>query len=289
MKVDNAIILAAGTSSRFAPLSYEKHKAMTVVKGEVLIERQIEQLRSSGISEIFIVVGYKAEQFEYLKEKYGVVLIHNNDYKNRNNNASIWAAREILKNSYVCSADNYFSENPFESTVDDSYYAAEYADGKTKEWCMTEDEEGYVSSVTIGGEDAWYMFGHTFWSESFSKTFLHILEKEYDLPETCGKLWEEIYMANLDVLKMRIGKYKPGVIYEFDTLDELRGFDDSYVSDTGSGILKEVSKKLEITEKDIVNIRSISGTNAEAIGFEFDCPKGHYNYIYETASLQRGV
>ena len=33
MKVDNAIIMAAGTSSRFAPLSYESHKAMTVLKG----------------------------------------------------------------------------------------------------------------------------------------------------------------------------------------------------------------------------------------------------------------
>lgn len=40
-KVDNAIIMAAGVSSRFAPLSYEKPKALTVVKGEVLIERQI--------------------------------------------------------------------------------------------------------------------------------------------------------------------------------------------------------------------------------------------------------
>ena len=49
MKVDNAIILAAGTSSRFAPLSYEKHKAMTVVKGEILIERQIQQLKAAGI------------------------------------------------------------------------------------------------------------------------------------------------------------------------------------------------------------------------------------------------
>lgn len=28
----NAIIMAAGTSSRFAPLSYEKHKALTVVE-----------------------------------------------------------------------------------------------------------------------------------------------------------------------------------------------------------------------------------------------------------------
>ena len=43
-KVDNAIIMAAGTSSRFAPLSYEMPKALIEVKGEILIERQIRQL-----------------------------------------------------------------------------------------------------------------------------------------------------------------------------------------------------------------------------------------------------
>ena len=72
MRVDNAIIMAAGTSSRFAPLSYEKHKAMTVVKGEVLIERQIRQLKEAGVPQILIVTGYKAEQFDYLMDKYGV-------------------------------------------------------------------------------------------------------------------------------------------------------------------------------------------------------------------------
>ena len=35
MKVDNAIIMAAGTANRFAPLSYEIHKALIEVKGEV--------------------------------------------------------------------------------------------------------------------------------------------------------------------------------------------------------------------------------------------------------------
>ena len=49
MKVDNAIIMAAGTSSRFAPLSFERHKALIEVRGEILIERQIRQLREAGI------------------------------------------------------------------------------------------------------------------------------------------------------------------------------------------------------------------------------------------------
>lgn len=80
LKVDNAIIMAAGTSSRFAPLSYEQHKAMIVVKGEVLIERQICQLIEAGVPQIYVVTGYKAEQFDYLVDKYSVRLISNPDY-----------------------------------------------------------------------------------------------------------------------------------------------------------------------------------------------------------------
>ena len=228
MIVDNAIIMAAGTSSRFAPLSYEKHKALTVVKGEVLIERQIEQLKEAGIDDIFIVTGYKKEQFDYLIEKYDVKLFYNQKYLTRNNNGSIYCVKDIIRNSYICSSDNYYVINPFEKEVDFSYYAAEYAVGHTNEWCMDEDENGYISNVTIGGEDKWYMMGHTFWGEEFSKNFISILEKEYNYPETKDKLWEKIFMAHLDVLKMKIRKYEPRQIFEFDSLDELREFDNSY-------------------------------------------------------------
>ena len=93
-KVDNAVIMAAGTSSRFAPLSYEIPKALIPVKGEVLIERQICQLQEAGVPEIYIVTGYKAEMFAYLEEKCGVHLIHNPDYLTRNNNASIKGAKQ---------------------------------------------------------------------------------------------------------------------------------------------------------------------------------------------------
>ena len=282
MKVNNAIILAAGTSSRFAPLSFEQHKALTVVKGEVLIERQIKQLKEAGITEIYIVTGYKAEQFNYLIQKHNVKLVYNPDYLTRNNNASIWAARKIIENSYICSSDNYFAINPFESEVNDSYYAAEYADEHTAEWCMTEDADGFIDSVTIGGEKAWYMLGHAFWSSRFTADFLRILELEYNLPDTAGKLWEKIFIAHLDELKMKIRKYDPGVIYEFDTFEELRLFDSSYKNDTRSKILKRIACELSIDEKDIVVERTLLKNNAVASGFVFNTPVGHYIYRYET-------
>ena len=66
MKADNAVIMAAGTASRFAPLSYERPKALIEVRGEVLIERQIRQLRDAGIDDVIIVTGYMKDRFGYL-------------------------------------------------------------------------------------------------------------------------------------------------------------------------------------------------------------------------------
>ena len=279
--------MAAGTSSRFAPLSYEKPKALITVKGEVLIERQIRQLKEAGVPEIYVVTGYKAEMFAYLEEKFGVHLVHNSEYLTRNNNGSLYAAKNILRNSYICSADNYFAKNPFEKEVSDCYYAAVYADGPTKEWCMETDESGNILRVTIGGENAWYMLGHAFWDETFSATFLNILEQEYDRPETVNLLWEGIYKKHIDKLRMKIRKYSSDVIFEFDTLDELKEFDNSYVSDTRSEILKSIARQLNCSEQDLLQITAYKDASNEASGFTFACGDGVYQYSYKDQVLRR--
>ena len=286
MLVDNAVIMAAGTSSRFAPLSYEKPKALIDVKGEILIERQIKQLYEAGISEVFIITGYMADQFEYLTEKYGVKLIHNPYYLTRNNNASIWMARGVIRNTYICSADNYFSINPFEKEVDGAYYAGVFANGHTEEWCMKEDSQGYICSVEIGGENDWYMLGHTFWSEEFSRNFLKILEREYAMPVTYDKLWEKIFIQHLDVLKMKIRKYADNEIYEFDTLDELREFDESYKYNSRSLILKGIACGLNISEGEIRELKTVKGNDTSAIGFDFRVKNSVYRYIYAKESYE---
>lgn len=282
VKADNAVIMAAGTSSRFAPLSYEVPKGLITVKNEVLIERQIRQLREAGIGDIYIVTGYKAEDFQYLKNKYNVKLRHNPYYDKRNNNSSIKAVEDILKNTYVCSADNYFIKNPFELNVNNAYYAAVYSNGPTKEWCMSTDSKGWITNVSIGGQNAWYMLGHTFWDEEFSNKFVEILNQVYDLPETADMLWEDIYINHIDELHMKIKKYPKDFIFEFDTLDELREFDKSYINDTRSMILKKVAQELNVTEDQIININRLKDTSsAKAIGFTFDISGKHYTYLYK--------
>lgn len=275
----NAVILAAGASSRFAPLSFERHKAFTEVRGEKLVERQIRQLQESGVSEIWIVTGYKAEQFSYLRDAFHVGLIHNGAYLSRNNQSSIWAARHVISDTYIWSSDNYFPENPFLGAPGGAWYAAQYAAGDTGEWCMTE-REGRISQVTVGGRNAWYMLGPARWDQEFSRRFLRILEQEYDLPGTREKMWENILMEHLDELSMKIRRYPPGAIFEFDTLDELRGFDPSYLDNTRSVILRQIANGLQVRERDLTEITAVKGRDAAAVGFRFRCGERLFTYDY---------
>ena len=53
--------------------------------------------------------------------------------------------------------------------------------------CCWKKERISITRVSVGGENAWYMMGHVFWSEPFSRKFVEILEREYDTPEIRDK------------------------------------------------------------------------------------------------------
>ena len=221
--------MAAGTSSRFAPLSYEKPKGLLKVKGEVLIERQIRQLQEAGITNIFIVVGYLAELFDYLKDKFGVKIVLNEDYNRYNNTSSLIRVIDELEDTFLCSSDNYFPNNVFVEKPKDSYYSALYSEGETGEYCLTVDDKDNIVDVKIGGANAWYMVGHVFFNKDFSVKFREIMKKEYINDVTRQGYWEDVYIRHIGELPlMKIRRYQPHDIEEFDNLDELCLFDSSW-------------------------------------------------------------
>ena len=105
--------MAAGTSSRFVPLSEEYPKGLLYVRGEILIDRQIRQLQEAGINDITIVVGFMSSMFSYLKDKFCVDIVMNEDYNRFNNVSSIYRVLDRLYNTFICSSDNYFPNNIF--------------------------------------------------------------------------------------------------------------------------------------------------------------------------------
>ena len=253
----NAIIMAAGMSSRFAPLSYERPKGLLKVKGEILIERQIRQLQEAGITDITLVVGYMKEMFFYLEDEFGVKIVVNEDYFKYNNTSTLIRVLDRLDDTFICSSDNYFTENVFLDKPTEAYYSAEYAEGKTEEYCLTTDENDLITGVTVGGADSWYMIGQVFFSHQFSETFKAILVKEYEKEETRHMLWEDLYMQHIAELPMKMKRYQPGIIKEFDSLDELREFDTHYINNTNSRIIQNICEILGCEESDISDIKAI--------------------------------
>ena len=282
----NAIIMAAGTASRFVPLSEETPKGLLEVRGEILIERQIKQLQEAGVSDITIVLGYKAEMFQYLSSRFGVRLVYNEDYNVYNNTSSMIRVVDRLDDTFICCSDHYFKDNVFLDKAEDSYYAALYAEGDTNEYCLTLDERDWITAVQIGGDDAWYMAGHVFFNHLFSSRFREIFVKEYEKEETRQGYWEDVYMRHLHDLPMKARKYDNGIINEFDSIDELRCFDDSYINDTRSSILKRVCEMLSCQEAELNTFKRIKHTDDYLL---FSFKKDNDSYIYDgrDASVKR--
>lgn len=274
--------MAAGTSTRFVPLSAETPKGLLNVNGEVLIERQIRQLKEAGIIDITVVVGYKAELFRYLKEKYDVSLVHNDDYCRYNNIASLMCVLDKLGDTYICSSDNYFPDNVFIEHPEDSYYSALYAEGPTREYCMSTDADNCIKSVTVGGRDSWYMVGHVYFSRDFSQMFREILSRDYEREETRLGYWEDVYIRHIHELpRMRMRRYREHDIEEFDTLDELRLFDTSYIKDTRSSVIKHLANTLRCNEEDLYGFANIPH-HGDSLLFRF--VKGVDAYEYDAAA-----
>ena len=275
-KIENAIILAAGMSSRFVPLNFEIPKGLLSVKGQRLIERQIEQLKEKGIEEIIIVVGHMKEEFEYLKEKYGVILVETDEYKKKNNHSSVYAARKYLKNTIITSSDLYFSENIFQTYAFDSYYCTLFMSGKTAERGIETDDDDKILNTFYGDKcyDIWVTLGYAFFSKGFSRNIIEILDREYDLPQTANKFWADIQDEHLDNLYMYAKRVDEGIIHEFDSLEELREFDAKYVNDSGSAIMKKICYLLAVEERNIIGLTCLKETKHSL--FKFRCKGDTY-------------
>ena len=95
------MVLAAGAGRRLRPYTDTLPKALVPVDGETTIfDIALGNLAEVGLTDITVVVGYRAEAVEErksaLEEKYGVrlTLVHNDKAEEWNNCYSLWLARD---------------------------------------------------------------------------------------------------------------------------------------------------------------------------------------------------
>lgn len=290
-RVDNAVILAAGTSSRFVPISLETPKGLATFKGEILIERQIQQLQEAGITDIYVITGYRHELFEYLKEEYGVSLRHNPYYDSRNNIFSLQQVLNELGNTYICSADNYFTENVFEPYVTHPYYSVLSTREPLAEWFVKTDNS-LITGVEIASSDAPltgdYMCGHVYFDRETSVKMKELIQTAVLDEEKWGYLWEKLYLENIDEIAIYARKYSVDTIKEFDSVDDILREDPDFLVKTKLPIIGKLVSFLtqQGAEKpiDLKSIHSFTpyndpGKPNRAIGCDFIYRGKKYRYL----------
>ena len=64
MKIDKAVLLAAGRGTRMREMTAQLPKPMLEVRGKPVLQHIVEGLRDAGITSFLIIVGYRAESVE---------------------------------------------------------------------------------------------------------------------------------------------------------------------------------------------------------------------------------
>jgi len=95
------LVLAAGAGRRLRPYTDTLPKALVPVDGDTTImDISLRNLAAAGLTDVTIVVGYRAEAVEQRKDafedKYGVkiTLVYNDKAEEWNNAYSLWMARD---------------------------------------------------------------------------------------------------------------------------------------------------------------------------------------------------
>lgn len=256
-KVDNAIIMAAGFGSRFIPLTYAIPKGLLEVFGERMIERQIKQLHEAGIFDITLVVGYLKDTFEYLIDKYDVTLVYNPDFERKNNLSTLYHVRDKLKNTYILSSDNWLRKNMYHSHEYDSWYSSIKINEKTDEWALQLGLHDRIVKVKVGGRNTWVMYGPVYFSRLFSNTIKPLIEQAYIQEDTDEWYWEDVLRRNIKRLTIFANKQPQNQVYEFESLDELRKFDTSYMISTQNKWMELISQVFGQPEMHIKNLHPL--------------------------------
>lgn len=217
-----AIILAAGMGTRLRPLTLTTPKALTVVNGKPMLERQVEFLQEVGVEEIIVVTGYLAEKFEYLKEKYGVKLVHNDKYDVYNNMYTMYLVREYLPDSYVIDGDNYMNRNfLLENPKTSMYFSARKPDFKG-EWIIHFNDDYKVTDIVVGdGDHEYILCGVSYWSEEDGRYIVKKLEEAVEGGNFQEFWWDEIVKNNIPNLSVYLHEIHLTDSYEIDSLTDL--------------------------------------------------------------------
>ena len=243
----NAIILAAGFGMRMLPINNEVPKGLLVVRGDILIERLIQQLRAAGISRISIVVGFMRESYEYLIDKYGVELVVNTEYASKNNLHSLKLLANNISNTYILPCDIWCSNNPFRENELYSWYMM--TDEITKDSTYRVNRNFDVVKTKVNGNQP---VGISYITQEDAPNVVTQLKCLSSNPLFEDAFWEEAaFHQDTMILMARVVDHNN--VFEINTYEQLK-LADNKSNNLKHDVIRVIEKVLGIHAGEIKNI-----------------------------------
>lgn len=244
-----AIILAAGFGMRMVPINTEIPKGLLEVNGEALIERIIGQLYEVGIKEIYVIVGFMKEKYEYLIDKYGVELIVNPEYASKNNLHSVKLVKEHLENSYIIPCDIWCDRNVFHRHELYSWYMVSDLVDDDSNVRVNRKMELVTVPKNIGGNA---MIGICYLIKEDAEVVAKRIEELCKNQQYDDAFWEEaLYEKEHMIVKARV-VHSVDVV-EINTYEQLREID-SDSNQLKTDAIQVICKVLNTKADEITNI-----------------------------------
>ncbi len=229
-RAKRAIFIAAGFGTRLVPVTLNTPKPLVRVNGTRIIDTLLDACLQAGISEIYIVRGYLAEQFDQLLYKYPMIkFLENPSFNEANNISSAMVARYMMQDAYILEADLLVSNPKIIRKYNYQSNVLGIWKERTDDWCLTSDKDGCVDEEKVGGLNCHQMVGIYYFNAADGAKLSGHIQEAFMAPGGKERYWETVpNQAFKGQYKIEIIPCQDEDIVEIDTFRELKAIDKTY-------------------------------------------------------------
>ena len=246
----NAIILASDLGIGMLTIGRNVPIGLLELEGEVVIERLIHQLYEVGIYEIDIVVGFLAEKYEYLIDKYNVNLVYNAEYASKASLYSLNLVQDKIANTYIFPGNIWAEKNPFSEEELYSWYGiSDMVDNNSI--VRLKPHTGLVKVEKDKGGNS--MIGIAYILEEEAEILRDQMKKKLQNKRKNKKIWEEALFDPEDKMIVHSKVFSSNQMFSIKDYEQLRYLEESS-SELDTEIIDLITQELKVNARDIYDI-----------------------------------
>lgn len=156
MRIDQAVLLAAGRGSRLAPYTDDRPKCLVEVAGRPIVDGLLDALAASGVAELVVVTGYRGDALRrHLGRRRAGVGIHYVEapaWETTNNICSLAAAAPAIAGGFLLLESDVAAEPAVVAAIaaPDRMAVAVYTGGMTGTGVRFDAATGAIRDLLLG-------------------------------------------------------------------------------------------------------------------------------------------